>query len=520
MNKKFELQTSNTETIVVSRAEYEELIAFKNGYLLLLEEVRRCKMQIFGYSSEKSKYLIDFNQLSMFDKEPILASADGDENSSTEVTSHKRHKRKNTVNELPEGLPVEEIIHDLGDKQKYCEICNDELQVIGRKVVRRNLKIIPAKVIVQEHIQLTYACRNCEQNGTEAYIVKAPIPDAFIKGSFATPEAVAHLMHQKFVMGVPLYRQAQEFKRQNILLSRQTMSNWLISCCQRYLEPVWKLMRKILVSNEFLQADETRIQVIREPGKNPRGDKWMWLYRTMEGCEKPVVIMDYQASRNGDHCVEFLKEFKGTLQADGFPGYHKLQKQGVTLVGCMSHCRRYYAETLKGLSKEQRANSKARIGFDFCNRLFDIESYIKDLTFEEKRKKRGELSKPVLDQFFEWAESMSGKVSGKLEKAINYTLNQWKYLIGYLNDGRIEISNNLAERSIKPFCVDRRNFLFCTSPAGAKAAAIIFSLIETAKANNIEPFKYLCYVLHTAPTLNLENEDEVKLLLSEGLKTW
>jgi transposase len=520
MDKTVGLQTSNTETIVVSRAEYEELLGFKNGYLLLLEEVRRCKMQIFGHSSEKSRYFTDSNQLSMFDKEPIPVSIDVDDTAPSEVNSHTRHKRKNTVNDLPEGLPVEQIIHDLEDSQKYCEVCNDELHVLGRKVVRRNLKIIPAQIVVQEHIQLIYGCRNCEQNATESYIAKAPIPDAFIKGSYATPEAVAYIMHQKFVMGVPLYRQAQEFKRQSIYLCRQTMSNWLISCSQKYLEPVWILMREILVSNKFLQADETRIQVLREPGKNPRGDKWMWLYRTMEECAKPVVLMDYQASRNGDHCVEFLKGFKGTLQADGFPGYHKLEKQGVILVGCMAHCRRYYAETLKGLSKEQRANSKARIGFDFCNRLFDIESSIQDLTIEEKLKKRGELAKPILDQFFKWACEMEGKVSGKLEKAINYTLNQWKYLIGYLNDGRIEISNNLAERSIKPFCVGRRNFLFCTSPAGAKAAAIIFSLIEAAKANNIEPFRYLCYVLHNAPTLNLENEDEVRLLLPEGLKTW
>lgn len=352
---------------------------------------------------------------------------------------------------------------------------------------------------IVEHVRYAYACRNCERTDVSVPVVKAPMPAAVIKGSFATPEAVAHIMTQKFVMGVPLYRQEQDWKRQGILLSRQTMANWLIRCSEEWLEPVYEALKKKLLARNVLHADEIVLQVLREPGRAAQSKSYMWLYRTSGDATFSIILMEYQQGRGAERPQKFLEDFEGYLHADGYKVYHKLP-QNIVVVGCWAHARRKFDEALKLIPKDRREGTGPFIGKRFCDRLFAIEKDLAELPADERHRGRQELAKPVLDGFFAWLESqIRHTTKNAFGKAVRYTFDHWKYLERYLLDGRLEISNNRAERSIKPFVIDRKNFLFANSPAGAISSAVIFSVIKTAKENGLNPFDYLAFLFHALP---------------------
>jgi len=376
--------------------------------------------------------------------------------------------------------------------------------VMGRDT-RRELVIIPAQVKIREHVRKVYACRDCEKNECGVPIVKSPANEPVIKGSFASPEAIAQIMTQKFVMGTPLYRQEQELQRNGIKLSRQTMSNWLIRAAEDWLEPIYGMLHELLRGRKVLHADETTLQVLREPGKTAQSKSYMWLYRTGSDTEHPIVLYEYQPDRKSKRPAEFLKGFKGYLHTDGYEAYHSLGS-GITVIGCWAHVRRKFDEALKALPERDREGSSALRGKHYCDRLFMLEREFADLMPQERYEKRLELSKPVLDEFFAWVASLNAVPKSGIGIAAHYALSQKKYLDRYLMDGRLEISNNRAERSIKPFVIDRKNFLFANTPRGAKASAVMFSLIETAKENGLNPFTYLVYVFENAPNRNIRND--------------
>jgi len=360
-------------------------------------------------------------------------------------------------------------------------------------------------VKIREHVRKVYACRNCEKDECGVPIVKSPANEPVIKGSFASPEAIAHIMTQKFVMGTPLYRQEQELQRNGIKLSRQTMSNWLIRAAEDWLEPIYGMLHELLRGRKVLHADETTLQVLREPGKTAQSKSYMWLYRTGSDTEHPIVLYEYQPDRKSKRPAEFLKGFKGYLHTDGYEAYHSLGS-GITVIGCWAHVRRKFDEALKALPERDREGSSALRGKHYCDRLFMLEREFADLMPQERYEKRLELSKPVLDEFFAWVASLNAVPKSGIGIAAHYALSQKKYLDRYLMDGRLEISNNRAERSIKPFVIDRKNFLFANTPRGAKASAVMFSLIETAKENGLNPFTYLVYVFENAPNRNIRND--------------
>jgi len=386
---------------------------------------------------------------------------------------------------------VEVVEHRLPEESQSCPACASSLHIMGKKVVRRELKLIPAKATIVEHVQVTYSCRCCEKNAISVPVIKAPMPQPLIKGSFASPEAIAHIMVQKFVMGIPLYRQEQDWKRQGVLLSRQTMSNWLIRATEDWLEPVYDALKEWLLTHEVLHADETTLQVLREPGKSAQSKSYMWLYRTSGDAGAPIVLYEYQPSRGKEHPKTFLHGWGGYLHTDGYAGYHSLPPE-ITVVGCWAHARRKFDEALKSASKPEQQNSGAFRGKRYCDKLFAIEKRLAVLSAEDRHLKRREQALPALDEFFAWLKSQEPHLTkNAFGKAVRYTLDQWMYLRGYLLDGRLEISNNRAERSIKPFVIDRKNFLFANTPRGAKASAVMFSIIETAMENGINPFEYL-----------------------------
>ena len=514
--KKKENETTYNEAPEFLRAENkalkERIAELEQQVELLTEAIRLAQRKRFGASSEHSGEEA-MEQLSLlFNEAEVYADqAAKEDDSSVAVAAHKRHKKHEyTLDELPENVPVEVVEHRLPAEGLVCPKCGDTMTEIGKEV-RRRLKLVPAKAVVVEDWYYTYACRNCEKENTETPVVKADREPNFIPGSFATPEAAAHLMVQKFVMGSPLYRQEQELKRQGIPLSRQTMSNWLLWSAEHLLKPVYDQLHEELLKREVLHADETTLQVLHEPGKTAQSSSYMWLFRTSGDTGRPIVLFDYQPGRGACHPKAFLSGFKGYLHTDGYDVYHKLPE--ITVVGCWAHARRKFDEAMKSLPKGKAKNSSAAQGLAYCNLLFKIEEGLAGLPPKERYDQRLKQAKPVLDALLAWANTRAAAPKSALGKALSYLKDQWPYLLNYLKDGRLELSNNRAERSIKPFVIDRKNFLFANTPSGANSSAVIFSLIQTAAENGLDPYRYLTWLLSSAARMDLAQSKNARFLL-------
>ena len=520
MKKTDNWKLSNAEMVTISRAEYEEFQAqrkkiseLESRVDVLMEALRLARHKQFGASSEKSEDTL-MEQLSfLFNEAEVFSAAEKEaEENVTVVAAHKRHKKHEyTLDNIPEGMTTKQVEHRLEGGDLVCPQCGDTMAEIGKEVVR-TLEIIPAQMVVREDIFYTYACQACNKDDIETPVVKAPREKNIIPGSFATPEAIAHIMTQKFVMGSPLYRQEQEINRKGIKLSRQTMSNWILKATEDYLTPVHEQLHKELLKRDVLHADETTLQVLHEPGKKPQTDSYMWLYRTSGDTDKPIVLYEYQPGRGAKHPKEFLAGYKGHLHTDGYAGYHDLGED-ITVVGCWAHARRKFDEAVKSLPKGKAKGSSASQGLTYCNLLFGIEQEIADKTAEERYAERLKQAKPVLDAMFAWANSRTAAPKSALGKAFHYLKEQWPYLTNYLKDGRLEVSNNRAERSIKPFVIDRKNFLFANTPKGATGSAVMFSLIQTAIENGLEPYNYLTWLLRKAKDADLTDAEVVQRLL-------
>lgn len=488
--------TKNEETITISKAEYESL---KQQIAFLMEQLKLSKHRKFGSSSEQTG-----DQMSLFNEAEQIADTATPESEVSEVKAHYRKRTRLTTDKLPEDLPVEVVVHELPESECVCPDCGHALHKMGEDY-REELKIIPAKAVIVRHVRHVYSCRDCETNSCRVPIVKAEMPNPVIKGGFASPEAIAHIAVQKFVMGSPLYRQEQEWVGNGILLSRQTMSNWLIKAAKDWLEPIYEEMKRQICEQKVLHADETTLQVLCEDGKPAQSKSYMWLYRTSGESKRQIVLYDYQKDRKWTHPDTFLKKFSGYLHADGYEGYHKLPER-ITIVGCWAHLRRKFDEAMKSLPKDKQALSLAVEGVGWCNKLFHLEKQFIQLSAEERKEERDRLSKPLMDDFFAWADSLGALPKSLLGKAVYYSQNQRKYLRAWLLDGRLEISNNRAENSIRPFVMGRKNWLFSNTPNGAKASAIFYSLIVSAKENGLVPYEYLAKVFAEAPNgANLEN---------------
>jgi len=282
------------------------------------------------------------------------------------------------------------------------------------------------------------------------------------------------------------------------------MANWVIRCSEDYLIPVTERLRKELLLRDIIHCDKTPIQVLKEEGKKPQTKSYMWLYRTGNDDKPPVILYDYQYSRNGDHVVIYLKDFKGYVHSDGYAGYNKLS--GITRCGCWAHLRGKFVEAIPDKKSKDAPLTSAEIGRDFCNQLFKMEEVLKDLTPDERYSKRLELEKPVLEAFWCWLENLNVLSGSALGKAVTYAKNQKKYMENYLLDGRCSLSNNTAENAIRPF--GRKNWLFADTPKGATASAAVYSIIETAKANGLNVYTYLEYLLLYMPDTDWRNYPE------------
>ena len=469
------------------------------------EQYRLSQQQRFGRKSEAGE-----GQLSIFN-EPEKEADPKAEEPTIEVATHQRKKRGKNREDLSD-LPTETIHYCLNEEELSCDNCGSGLHEMSTET-RRELEVIPAQVKVVEHVRHIYACRACENEGTDTKIITAPMPKPAFPGSIASAGTVAHIISQKYVEGLPLYRQEKSFARLGISISRQNMANWMIRAAENWLNPLYERFKVHLLQQKVLHGDETELQVLKEDGRTAANKSYFWLY--VSGRDgPPLVIFDYQTTRASKHPVHFLTGFEGYLHVDGYPGYNSIPD--VTLVGCWAHARRKFDEALKALPADQKkVDVTAKEALKQINALFLLERDFKELSIDERYAKRLELSRLLVDQFYEWLAFQRPRVLPKsaFGEAINYCFNQKEKLYGFLLDGRLEFDNNRAERSIKPFVIGRKNWLFANTARGATASAILYSMVETAKENGLSPYAYLKYLLEQLPNIDLEDPAELDRLM-------
>lgn len=399
-------------------------------------------------------------------------------------------------------LPRVEVVHDITDKT--CACCGHALHRMGEEVSEQ-IEFIPAQIRVLKNIRPKYSCRACETNGTQVTIQIADVPPAIIPKSMATPSLLAQIISSKMHYGLPLYRQEKLFNQAGIELSRQTMSRWLISCADK-LEPLLTLMKTELLKQPVLWADETTVNVLDVEKSNC----YMWVYGCgMESSSGPkLVLFDYQDGRGGKYPKAYLAGYTGYLQVDGYAGY---EQTDATLIGCWAHARRKFVEAQK--AQEKGKTGKADWAINHIQKLYALESKLKTQSAEVKYRERQKVVKPLLQQLWDWLEKSKDTIpkESALGSAITYSLNQWPKLIRYMDDGRLSIDNNRAERAIKPFVIGRKAWLFANTTSGANASATLYSLVETAKINGLEPYDYLTRLFTELPMVG--TEDKLRQLL-------
>jgi len=503
-------QTSEISTLKNRIKELEILVKYYEEQMILSRKKR------FGSSSEQSCY--DQIFFDIFNEPEVIADVSAEKAEPTVIKEHIRRKRQ-FIEKFPDDVPVTEIVIELNEDERVCPDCGESMAEIGHEEARREYVLIPAKVELRKYVTCTYACRCCEKDNIHVPMKKSSAPPAVIAGSNASAEAIAYIAAQKYTMGVPLYRQEQDWARQGVLLPRQTMANCLIRCSNDWLLPIWMELKKRMLRGDILHADETTIQVLKEPGKRPQSKSYMWEYRTGEFTTEHIVLFEYKPNRKTINPEAFLSGWSGYLHTDGYDSYHKLH-DNVISVGCWGHSRRRFDEALKVIRPDAREGSDALIGKMYCDDLFRIERKISELPPDKRYKERVKTSKPLMDKFFEWLRTVRARPKSRLGDAVSYSLSQEKYLRNVLRDGRLSLSNNVAERTIKSFVILRKNFLFADTPNGAMASAIIFSLIETAKAEGLNPYDYLLYVFQKAPALDMADNESVRTLLPSAFKAF
>jgi len=493
-------------------SEYSEEISQLREYIRLL------KSQRFGPSSERSVA----EQMGLFNEAEAAADEDTDEESgvqaetdepSIEVPAHTRRKRGGR-RPLPAFLPREEIVHDVPEEERIC--CNDpehRLARIGEEKLEQ-LVFIPATAKVLVHIRPKYACPTCKDA-----VKVAPPPLQPIPKSFATPSLLAQIVTSKYADGLPLYRQEKIFSRIGVDLSRATMASWVIRMGELVI-PLLDYALGEIRNGGYVQADETPFQVLKEDGKRATSKSYLWALRGGTEPEHPLLYYEYAPTRSGEVAQRLLEGFKGFLHTDGYWGYDGFDDQpDIVHVGCFAHARRKFDEALRGQGKSSKKSkprakkSLARQGFDQINKLYEIERGYGDATAGERHALRAEKLAPKLAKLREWIKASKDRVPPKslTGKAISYLDSQWSKLVRVLDDGRIPLDTNAIERAIRPFVIGRRNWLFADTPSGATASARLYSLVETAKANGLEPWAYLAEVFEKLPAAATDADIEALL---------
>ena len=496
------------ETILKQKAEIDELkrkLEHMNEILLNAQRAR------FGQSSEKKTYVLGEDQICLFNEAEQVQDHKAEEpNPNTIFVEAHERKKKRSQTEMLNNLPEEEVLLEIPEGQLVCGKCGGKMKPIGKKFLRHEMQIVPKQIKLLAYYAVTYACDSCEKDTGLAHIVSVKPPIPLMKHSLASPSTVAYIMTQKYVDGLPLARQEKIWAREGVSLSRATMANWVIQCSEVWLKPLYRHMKQELLTHSVIHADETVVQILKEDGKPATSESRMWLYASAALLRHQVRLFEYQPDRSGKRPESFLKGFEGALVTDGYAGYNQVQK--VTHCGCWAHARRKWREAMPDGATVK--TSKAAIGFRYCNQLFAEERKCVLYKPEYRKEYRQGKELPLLEEYFAWLNTVHPEKGSKLEEAVRYSINQKQQLCAFLDKVEVPISNNLAENAIRPFTLGRKNWLFCDTPKGAKASAIVYSLVESAKANGIEPFAYLQHVLVQLPYLGKSpSHEELETLM-------
>ena len=478
----------------------KELHASNEKMQFLMEQVILGKQNRFGRSSEKMEDTsqICFREVDgtivFFNEAEAVCDLNAAEPEDLELKSPKQPKRKGKKESDLSGLTVRRIDHYLSEEE--LEI---EFGVNGWKqlpdAISKKYHFVPARVEVEEHHIGVYASK------TDEHMVKADHPKALLHGSLVSPSLGAAIINGKYVNAVPLYRLEQEFQRYGLQITRQNMANWCIRLAEEYLSILYDHLHEELYFYHVIQADETPV-LVNHDGRKAGSKSWMWVYRSGHLYQdRQIVLYEYQQTRNASHPREFLKGYDGICVTDGYQVYHTLEKEleELTIAGCWVHCRRRFDEALKLIPKPSQKESNAFLLMKQIQAIYREEGKLNDLSSDERLKQRQAVIKPLVDAFFAYLKTINVSKKDKFGDAVRYALNQEKYLRVFLTDGDVPIDNNASERAIRGFCIGKKNWQMIDTIHGAKSSAIIYSIVETAKANNLKPFDYVQHLLEEIP---------------------
>jgi transposase len=499
MNK----EAITTETLYELMQHQMEMIEHKDKQIAALQEkVDYLLRQKFASSSEK----FPANQPSLFDDAPDerIATIEDEE---IEVKLIRRKRGNRTT--PPASLPHIRVEHDLIDEEKVCG-CGCEMRRI-KELVSHQYDVIPASFQVIENVRFVYGCScQCGEKVKTSSLRPQVLPRHQVSPSFLATIAV-----QKFEDALPLTRQAKIYKQRfGVNFTDTTFANWMIKCSELRLKPLVDRLHTLQMQSGYIQADETTLQVLKEPKKSAQSKSYIWLKVSQQ--KHPIVLMHYSHNRAAATAELLFRGFTGYVQTDGYPGYNSVaDKEGVTQLGCWAHARRKFADIVKSGVSDEESKVYAKDAVAMIAKLYGIEKEIKEMPPDEKRHIRAEKSEPIVNTIRTWLDAnffAAQKLGGAIAKAFVYLNNQFEKLCVYLEDGRLAIDNNKAENHVRPIALGRKNWLFATSTKGATALANWYSIIETAKANDLDPFAYLRYLLTELPLYQAEGRDIDPLL--------
>ena len=498
-----QLNSLDRETLIrLFLSQQEQLENIDHTLQLVLEQMADLKRHRFGRSSEKHEiedqmsFMEVDGKIVFFNEAEAVAAKENTQEKPESVSRRKPKKKQGKREEDLDGLPVVVVEHSMTDEELEDKFGKDGWKQLPDEVYRR-YSFTPAKIEVEEHHVKVYAGKETED------VIKAPHPQALLRGSLVSPSLEAAVMNAKYVNAVPLYRQEQEFERYGLHISRQNMANWTIQCADRYLAVLYDYLHEKLYGYHVLQADETPV-LVNKDGRPAGSKSYMWVYRTGRMyTECKIVLYEYQRTRNASHPREFLKDFSGVCVTDGYQVYHTIEeeREDLKIAGCWSHARRRFDEAVKALPKAKQKDSRAYLALTMIQAIYREEKLLKDLPEKERMIRRQLSVRPLVEDYFVWVRETLPKVPQKSKtwEGFNYSLNQEKYLKVFLDDGEVPMDNNAAEQSIRGFCIGKKNWVMIDTIAGAKSSAIIYSIAETAKANNLKPYDYFEYLLTEIP---------------------
>lgn len=479
-------------------SEYQKLEA---QYRILEEKHLTLVRKFFGKRSEKLTPE-DETQGRLFNEaEEGCGAGDDAAEESPPVTTVKAHERKKRGRKpLPDDLPREEVIHDLSEEEKRCPCCGKGRPVIGTEE-SEELDIVPAKITVLRHVKKKYGPCGCDGflHSGKPEVITAQTPERMISGSIVSSGLLAYTVTSKFADALPFYRQSRIFERIGVDIPRATLCNWTIGAYERMAD-FFSVFIAEMKKGPFMRMDETTVQVLCEENRPAESKSYMWVAVGYPARSRPLVLYQYHPTRSRDVPHQFLDGFKGYLQTDGYQGYALSgNREGIVHVGCFAHARRYFFDAAQLNKKDSRAHR----GLEYIRSLYEIEHRLRSETpdpdrFVLRRKKEAQI---VLDRFHDWLVQNGTQVvpSSRTGQAIAYTVKEWDKLVRYLEADFLTPDNNEIERAIRPFVVGRKNWLFSNTPRGAHASAAMYSLVESAKANRIEPYCYLRFLFTRLP---------------------